>query len=149
LAGTTVPKATLTNGAAFDSSVTKLSALIGPVEEPTINYKSLFTATTLSLNQSYTLRWMKPSLGNATGYLVTLSTPATVGARTFFAQVARLSTSKTEMTLPPSLLQGGKTYYFTITAITDGRANIESSPNRFGFPAGNADIISAPISIVP
>ena len=142
-------RAMVTNGAAFTFPITEVVPLIGPVEEPTINDQSLFTAVTLPAATSYTLKWRVPSLGKATGFIVDVFTPHAFAQSVAMLQEARLSTATTAITLPPNLLQSGTTYYITITAITDGRANIESSPNRLGFPAGNADVVSGAITVAP
>jgi hypothetical protein len=39
------------------------------------------------------------------------------------------------------------TYVFIIAAEVDGRANIESSPNRSALPTAYANVVSAPITI--
>jgi hypothetical protein len=144
--GSSTQKIILSNGVTLPTPGSPLNPLIGPVETPTINDRNLFTASTVS-EPGVTLKWTKPSLGNPIGYVVSVYTDLAIQNRTVYARIATLSTAKTTLMLPPSLLHTGKTYLFLITALTDGRANLESSPNRLGFPAGNADIISAPITI--
>jgi hypothetical protein len=57
-----------------------------------------------------------------------------------------LSTAKTSMTLPPNLLSSGKTYLFTITALADGKASMETSPHRSSLPTASANVLSATIT---
>jgi hypothetical protein len=141
----------VTNGAVFAAPPTEIAPLLGPVETPTINDQTLFADLTISPGTGINLKWTSPSLGKPTGYIVSLIAPHTIGIgpspSTVYLQEAKLSTATTAISLPPGLLQSGTTYYITITAVIDGRANIESSPNRLGFPAGYADVVSAPITI--
>ncbi len=54
-------------------------------------------------------------------------------------------TSQASVTLPP--LSSGNTYVFAITALVDGTANIQTSPNRSSLPTAFANVVSAPITI--
>ncbi|HET9697624.1 MAG TPA: fibronectin type III domain-containing protein, partial [Terriglobales bacterium] len=144
--GSSTQQIILSNGVTLAPPISPVGPLIGPVEAPTINDQNLFTASTVSAH-SATLKWEKPSLGNPIGYGVSVYTNLAVQGRSVYTRIATLNTGKTTVIVPPGILQSGTTYFFLITSVTDGRANIETSPNRLGFPAGNADIISAPITI--
>jgi len=144
--GTSTQKLLLSNGAMVAPTATELAPLVGPVENPTINDLDLFTKATITA-QSYTLKWNKPVLGTPTGYLVRIMTPFTRNEISGYATAAILTTAKTSLTIPPTVLHAGQTYLILISALLDGRANVETSPRRAGVPMGNADIISAPITI--
>jgi hypothetical protein len=137
----------VSNSAIVSALDSVVSPLIGPVQTPTINDHDLFTAGDIK-GGSFQLEWTKPSLGTPSGYVIKVFSFADRSDFAYF-NVASLRTAKERLTLPPDMLQPGNTYLFLITAIVDGRANIESAPNRLGFPAGNADVISAPITIRP
>ena len=44
-------------------------------------------------------------------------------------------------------LTGGNTYVFSITALVDAGANMETNPNRSALPTGFASVVSAPMTI--
>src|SRR2546426_960581 len=124
-----------------------ISPLTAPVQNPTINGSSLFSANTLN-TVSVTLSWSQPDGMVPYGYqvvpfgLMTLpdGSPGYLAAGRFF-------TAKTSVTLPT--LEAGKTYVFAITAKVDGRANVEASPLRSALPTAFASVVSAPITISP
>jgi hypothetical protein len=136
----------LSNGATTALPAAPVMPLIGPVESPTINDQDIFSATTVS-GQSYTLKWGKPSLGVPTAYIVKVITDIQWDSRQYYGPVATLYTAKTTLTIPPGVLMQGKKYIFLITVLSDGRANLETSPRRSALPIANADVISAPITI--
>jgi hypothetical protein len=110
-----------------------ITPLISPALNPTINGASLFTSATLS-NKAVTVSWDKPATGTPYGYTVKLMTPLTAESldgstsETLYAVVAALNTAKTSVAIPPTYLTAGNTYYITITAQVDGKANMETSP---------------------
>jgi hypothetical protein len=129
----------------------ELKPLVSAVVNPAINAATLFTPGTLD-TKAVTVSWSKPALGEPFGYRVGLITTQTVTPPGMpsverYVSAGTLSTSQTSVTVPPQLLTAGKTYLFTITALVDATANMETSPLRSGLPAAGADIISAPITI--
>jgi hypothetical protein len=121
--------------------------LLSAVRNPKINGADLFTASTVN-STSVTLSWEPPAIGVPFGYNVAIMDPITLPDGTInYLSTTTLGTAKTSMTLPPNLLSSGKTYLFTIAALADGRANMETSPHRSSLPVANADVISAPITI--
>jgi hypothetical protein len=129
------------NTAIPTSPVTPLAL---PVQRPTINGASFFSASTVSPT-GVTLAWSAPAGMTPFAYRVTLlmwttepnGTQTYDGAGTFY-------TGKTSMTVPALL--SGQTYVFVISTEVDGRANVETSPRRLGLPTAVATVISAPIS---
>jgi hypothetical protein len=123
-----------------------LAPAVLPVQNPTINGSaSLFGATTLNSN-TVTLNWSAPSSTAPFGYTVRAYVQtATGGVATYAATGAAFSTAQTSITLPP--LDGGNTYVFSITALADGTANMETAPFRSSLPTGSATVISGPITI--
>ena len=122
--------------------------LISPVRNPKINGADLFTASTIN-STTVTLSWDPPTIGTPYGYSVAILSQTTLpgGLPIEYLSSTTLGTAKTSMTLPPNLLTSGKTYFFTITALADGRANMETSPHRSSLPTASANLISAPITI--
>lgn len=135
----------LASGVAVAPSASpSLAPLAQPVENPTVNGGSLFTASTVNTT-AITLSWSAPRGTAPTGYQIaayteaaTANTLTVMGAGTFF-------TDKDTVTLPP--LTAGQTYVFLITTIVDAGANFETSPYRSALPTGFASVISAPITI--
>jgi hypothetical protein len=120
--------------------------LVSAVQNPKINGADLFTASTVS-STGVTLSWDPPAIGTPFGYDVTIMTPTTLpnGTVSYLSSTV-FGTAKTSITLPPGVLVPARTYLFVITALVDGRANMETSPNRSSLPFANADLISAPIT---
>jgi hypothetical protein len=138
----------LTNSQTTSLPTTTVKPLISPVQNPKINGADLFTASTLN-STVVTLSWDPPAIGTPFGYNVAILSPTTLpdGTVSYFSSTT-LGTAKTSMTLPPNVLASGRTYLFVITSLVDGKANMEMSPHRSSLPIANADLISAPITIV-
>jgi hypothetical protein len=129
-----------------------VAPLISPVLNPNINGASLFTANTFN-STPVTLSWAKPAIGSPYGYYVEIlhQAPFVVtnpdGTVTpVYIAYTKLGTAQTSLTLPMPLASG--TYFFHITAVADGRANMETSPLRSALPTATADVISAAITFV-
>ena len=122
-----------------------ISPLVFPVKDPTINGTSLFTANSV-VSVGVTLSWERPNGASPYGYKVALFTlrPSGNGTVNYFPG-STFTSSKTSMTLPP--LQSGQTYVFALSARVDGKANVETSPNRSSLPTGYSTVISAPITV--
>ncbi|HEY2469645.1 MAG TPA: hypothetical protein VGI45_17625 [Terracidiphilus sp.] len=121
--------------------------MISPVQNPRINGADIFTANTIK-STALTLSWEPPTIGTPIGYQVEIMSPTTApSGLPFYGFLARLSTAKTTMTLPPGLLGSGHTYLFIITSLVDGSANMETSPHRSLLPVAQANLISAPLTI--
>jgi len=124
---------------------TQIAPLIGPVQNPTIQEKNFFSPTTVSPT-GVTLSWTAPSGSPVTGYEIAMfSVGALPGGGQTYLRGPGFYTTKTSATLPP--LQAGTTCVFVITAMLDGAANFETSPNRSALPTASASIVSAPITI--
>jgi len=123
----------------------QIAPLISQAQNPKINGSSLFVANTVGPT-GVTLSWTPPVGATPTGYkidtFVAVVLPSTalahIPAGTFY-------TAKTSAMLPP--LQAEKTYVFLISAILDGAANFETSPNHSALPTASASVVSAPITI--
>lgn len=122
-----------------------VSPLISPVQNPTINGSSFFSANTLNTT-AITLSWSQPQGTAPYGYGVAPFVLTTLPDGSLgYLPGGRFFTAKTSVTLPT--LQPGKTYVFAIIGKVDGRANIETSPNRSALPTAFASVVSAPITI--
>jgi len=122
-----------------------ISPLIAQVQNPRINGSSLFVAATVPAT-GVTLSWTPPSGAAPTGYKIDALAETTVplNGSVTYESAGTFYTAKTSVPLPT--LQTGKTYVFVITAILDGAANFETSPNRSALPTASASIVSAPIT---
>jgi hypothetical protein len=123
----------------------QIAPLISQVQNPTIDGSSAFVASTVGAT-GVTISWTAPGGAVPTGYKIATFVAAVppngvltyIPAETFY-------TEKTSVMFP--ILQAGKTYVFLISAILDGRANFETSPNRSALPTASASVVSAPITI--
>jgi hypothetical protein len=133
----------LVTSATGTSESTGLAPAVSQVLNPTINNASLFTAATLSTTTP-SFSWSAPSQGTAYGYRISLFVYDPGDFYQYIA-VGSFYTSTTSITLPP--LSAGNTYVFSITALADGAANIQTSPFRSALPTGYASVVSAPMTI--
>lgn len=134
----------LVDGEAVPPSSSPLAPVVGPVQSPTINAGSLYTAATLNTTTP-TLSWSAPLTGSAYGYRVSAYVQISANGLETYEPAGAFYTSQTSVTLPP--LSAGNTYVFAITALVDGASNIQTAPFRSALPAGFANVISAPITI--
>lgn len=121
-----------------------LAPVVSPVQNPTVNGASLFTAATLNTTV-VPLAWSAPTSGAPYGYKVLAFVQATNNGIQTYLAAGNFSTAKTSITLPP--LSGGNTYVLVITALADGTAQMETGPFRSSLPTGFANVVSAPITI--
>ena len=137
----------LTNSQTTSLPTDRVKPLISPVQSPKINGVDLFTPGTIG-GSPVTLTWNAPAIGTPFGYQVTIESIHTLPSGSFaYMPSAILSTATTSVEIPPDLLASGHTYLFMISSLVDGRANMETSPNRSSLPVARADLISAPITI--
>ena len=115
-----------------------------PVQNPTINGSSFFTANTAD-SATPALSWTAPTGTAPYGYRVVVYVLTTLNGAPAYEPAGTYNTAGTSVTLPP--LAGGNTYIFTITTEVDGVANMQTSPFRSKLPTGFASVISAPITI--
>jgi hypothetical protein len=134
----------LVTSASAAPSNSALVPIVGPVQSPTINGGSLFTAATLN-TATPSLSWSAPAAGSPFGYRVAAFVQTVSGSIPVYATAGVFFTSQTSVTLPP--LSGGNTYVFAITAEVDGTANVQTAPFRSSLPTGFSSVVSAPITI--
>jgi hypothetical protein len=115
-----------------------------PVQNPTINGVSFFTANSFSPT-GLTISWSQPGGTSPYAYKVgVVKWTNAPGGGLGYAGVSTYYTGKTSVTLPP--LESGQTYVFVLTTEVDSRANVETQPLRTGLPTAFATVISAPIT---
>jgi hypothetical protein len=147
----------VTNGTTVAPTSGPVAPIIGPVQNPKIDGADLFTAATVN-SVSPTLSWSAPALGTPYGYNVQVLSPDSLIPGVpgpgglpvpigMWGPGPQLSTAKTTMTIPPGVLAPGGTYMFVITALADAQANMETAPHRTALPSGNADVLSAIITV--
>jgi hypothetical protein len=122
-----------------------VSPLLMPVQNPTLNGSSLFTAGSLNTT-SVTLSWTAPATGQPFGYYVSVYELATTPlGTTGYLPAGRYGTAQTSAKVP--FLTAGNTYVFTITAEMDAGADMEKSPLRSKIPSAETGVVSAPMVI--
>ncbi|MFZ0477609.1 MAG: hypothetical protein WAL71_00555 [Terriglobales bacterium] len=134
----------LVDGESVSPSNSTIVPVALPVQNPTINGSSFFTANTAD-STTPSLSWTAPTGTAPYGYRVVAYVLTTVNGAPAYAPAGTYNTAGTSVTLPP--LAGGNTYIFTITTEVDGAANMQTSPFRSKLPTGFASVISAPITI--
>jgi hypothetical protein len=134
----------LVTGEALAPSSNALAPLVSPVQNPTIGGGSLYTAATLTTTTP-ALSWTAPATGAPYGYAVSTYVLSSAEGTPFYLTTGTFYTSGASVTLPP--LSSGNTYVFAITALVDGTANVQTSPNRSSLPTAFASVVSAPITI--
>ncbi|MGO9086523.1 MAG: fibronectin type III domain-containing protein [Candidatus Sulfotelmatobacter sp.] len=118
--------------------------VVTAVQNPTIASGSFFTAATLSTTTP-SLNWSAPATGSPYGYRVSAFVQQTANGIATYLPAGVFYTSQTSVTLPP--LSAGNSYVFSITALADGSANVQTAPFRSSLPTGFASVVSAPITI--
>ena len=123
----------------------QVSPLIGQVQNPTIDGSNLFVPSTIG-GTGVALNWTAPSGMTPIGYKIASFVPFTLNNGVLaYSSAGSYYTAKTSASLPP--LEAGETYVFLITAILDGAANFETSPNRSALPTASVSVVSAPITV--
>ncbi|MGB9237192.1 MAG: hypothetical protein WCC04_22510 [Terriglobales bacterium] len=135
-----------TDGESVAPSDSPIVPVALPVQNPTINGSSFFTANT-SDSTTPALSWTAPTGTAPYGYQVVPYVLTTLNGAPVYEPTGTYSTAGTSVTLPP--LAGGNTYIFTIRTEVDGAANMQSSPFRSKLPTGFANVVSAPLTISP
>lgn len=133
----------LLDPATRDNTSLTLSPRITPPRSPQINGRSLFS-NQLAVGVSPTLTWQAPAVGTPSYYFVRVLELRADGNRSVIVPVARFTTGQTTMTLPPGVLQSGKTYVITIAANSSGTP--VTQPFRNGLPFAFATLASGIIS---
>lgn len=134
----------LNYGEAVVPSNSPLAPLAWPVQNPTINGASLFTAATID-STVMTLNWSPTGLASPYGYTIYALQVFQNGGEYELAYAGVFGTAQIPVTLPP--LPPDNTYLFVIATDVDGIANMESSPYRSQLPTSVATVVSAPITI--
>jgi hypothetical protein len=122
-----------------------VSPLLMPVQNPTLNGSSLFTAASLNTT-SVTLSWTAPATGQPLGYYVSVYELATTPlGTTGYLPAGRYGIAQTSVKVP--FLTAENAYVFTITAEMDAGAEMENSPLRSKIPSAETGVVSAPMVI--
>jgi hypothetical protein len=128
-----------------------IAPLMSSVRAPLLNGVSLFTATAAPTTTP-TLSWSPPTGIQPSGYAVFItgysySTLPSGGIASSSSSAGSLFTTETSLTVPSDLLTSGKTYWFTIEAIANGRSDFASAPNRAIFPFATSQAVSHLITV--
>jgi hypothetical protein len=108
-------------------TATSLTPQVGPPRDMRIN-GAVATDNLTGVGLTPLLSWTAPSVGTPTYYSVRVyELFATASNTTSRLQVTSLSTTQTQVRLPPGLLVAGKTYYVQVNAVS------QPSPATYSF----------------
>ena len=119
-----------------------IAPLLGPVQNPRINGKTLFQ-NQLGVGTNPTLAWDNPATGSPTGFVVSIyqlvnnSGTSAFGPRYVFRTAART------FAVPPGVMTSGNTYVVTISAVRNPGYTYASNPFQSAFPYGSSPMASA------
>lgn len=124
-----------------------VTPILSSVQSPTLNGSSFFQSATLSNTTSLNVGWTPPATGQPSGYVVAVYQLVALPPNNTmtYIDVAGFGTAKTSLTIPFTLPNG--TYVFTILAVSDAGANMETSPLRHKIPLAQSGVVSAPFVI--
>ncbi len=121
---------------AFPTATQSIRPVIGPVSSPKIDGQDIFTCSSgCALNNTPTISWTQPTLGNADYYAVLITD---FSANSHFS----FCTTSTTMTVPPGILQSGKHYFVVIGAYSSPNSDY-SKPLIQAFPHSWASAIAS------
>lgn len=119
-----------------------VAPLLGPVQSLKINGKDLFT-NQLSVSTNPTLTWSAPSVGAASGYVVTCYRLFASGSATSLQSVGRFRTRTTSIKLPNGIMTSGNTYVFTVSALRATGVDMSATPFKTSLPYAFTTSMSA------
>ena len=122
-----------------------ISPLIGTVQNATIAGAS-FASNQSGIGTTPTVQWAAPSLGTSNGYVLGIHKLVPSGNQLQDQLVANLYTTSTTLNIPPNVLVAGSSYYFRLSAVSNGNINMSTAPYRKGFPYGLAQTLSGLIA---
>ena len=152
-ASVVLPRPNSTGSDTFSVGATQITGIpTGPVtpilttvQSPTLNGASLFQSATLN-TLGVTISWSAPATGQPIGYSVTVYELQSASSSVIpYAIAGTYTTTKTSLTIP--FLTANNTYVFSIRAIADAAANLETAPLRHKIPMAQSELISAPMVI--
>lgn len=113
-----------------DATTAPIVPLVGPARDLLVNGQPPAQAGAVS--ETPTLAWQAPAFGSAQGYVVSIARLQLSGGttpRTQLFGVTNIYTAETSVQLVPGILETGKTYFFTVTAVA-GAIDVRSAPHR-------------------
>jgi hypothetical protein len=109
-----------------DAGAGPIAPMIGPAHDLLVDARPPHQATQISVTP--TLSWQPPTLGSARGYAIDLfELSLAPGGAVMTRQLARLLTVDTTVQVAPKILQPGKTYFYTVTAMS-GDLDVLAAP---------------------
>jgi hypothetical protein len=122
-----------------DSLPAVLEPTLSPIRLPLIQGKDAFTAQT-GVGLTPTLSWTAPALGQPSSYAVEIIMVSPPDDENSIGFVQTRVYGGTSFTVPPGLLQAGKTYAADITAIQT--VEDQNRPFRTGLPFAQTDAVT-------
>ena len=126
-----------------------LEPIVGPPTNASINGIDFFRDQT-AVGLTPTLRWAAPTIGTANAYQVVFCYfEASSGGgvlRLEFTCIGSIQTTTTAVKVPPGILEAGKHYFVTLTAISQPGLDITTAPFKNGFPRATTQAVSGVIS---
>lgn len=126
------------------SPASPLQPLVGTVIGPIVGGGNFF-ANLVGIGLTPTLSWAPPSIGTADAYAVVVYQLSNNAGNTEYAQIARLQTQSTSITIPPGLLTDlstGQAYVFLVRTLYRPGVNVAAKPYVTGPTNATADVIS-------
>ena len=124
------------------TATTPITPLIGPVQNPKINGKDLFS-NQISVGTNPTISWSGPAVGSASGYVITCYRLSASGSSSGLQRKGSFRTRTTSITLPNGIMTAGNTYVITIAAIRANGVDFNSTPFKTALPYGFTSSMSA------
>ena len=121
---------------------TPMRPQISPVQGAEIAGVSLFSDQTLAATTPL-MRWSPPALGVPTYYRVRISELQASSA----IEVARLTTTGTQIRVPPGIFQSGRYYNVVIAAVAEPGSSMETAPFLPALPRHSAEAIGGLLTV--
>jgi hypothetical protein len=81
-----------------------------------------------------TISWSPPAIGVPDGYLVSIYELSIVDGATMETLLATIRTRETSVTVPPTILSAGHSYFFVVAAAVNGGIDYQTTPFLRGYP---------------
>ena len=123
------------------TSTSPMKPMIGVVTNPTIDGQTFFPDQ-VGVGITPTLKWVPPSIGKATFYVVGIYELSNQAGGTAETALYTVRTQSTALKIPQGIMSVGKGYVFTITSWYVPGLNFAKTPFMSGPVAAFTDVIS-------
>ena len=126
-------------------TVVDLESYTGTIAVELSPVRTIFFSGLSEPDETPTVSWSPPTIGVPTSYRVDVLRLFDNGGETDNQLMASLTTTETELAIPPGILIEGETYVFRIAAIRSPNLDMASHPHRTPIPMAFAEALSRPI----